>query len=193
MDSHGTANYGCPQAVKKAVRRQTCLHVRVVCGEFVREPIAIVLYLVLLLLILVPLAELVLLIKLAGVVGIFATIGIVICTGLAGVLTARVQGWLVWQKIQLDLRHGVLPADGLIEAIVLLGAGLLLLTPGLLTDAAGALLLIPAARRAVRAWIRRKFREMIERGQTEIVFFREGPTIMARTIDDDHRPDDKRS
>ncbi|KPL11801.1 hypothetical protein AMJ85_02935 [candidate division BRC1 bacterium SM23_51] len=129
----------------------------------------------LILFIVLPLAELFILVKLAQATSFLFTVAVVVCTGLIGVLTARVQGWLVWQKIQLDLRHGILPANGLIEAIILLAAGLLLITPGLLTDAAGFVLLVPDVRRALREWIKRKFAEMIERGHTEIRFFRAGP------------------
>lgn len=129
----------------------------------------------LILFIVLPLVELFVLVKLAQATSFLFTVAVVVCTGVVGVLTARVQGWLVWQKIQLDLRHGILPADGLIEAVILLAAGLLLITPGLLTDAVGIVLLVPGARRAVREWIKRKVGEMIERGQSEIHFFRAGP------------------
>lgn len=129
----------------------------------------------LILFIVVPLVELLILVKLAQATSFLFTVLVVVATGVVGVMTARVQGWLVWQKIQLDIRNGILPTDGLIEGMVLLAAGLLLITPGLLTDAVGMALLVPAVRRSVREWVKNKFREMLESGQTEIYFFRAGP------------------
>jgi len=129
----------------------------------------------LILFIVLPFVELFLLVKIAQATSFLFTVALVVVTGLVGAMTARVQGWLVWQKIRIELSHGVLPADGLIEGILLLAAGLLLITPGLITDAVGLALLIPAVRRAVRDWIKRKLREMIEQGRTEIYFFHGGP------------------
>lgn len=119
--------------------------------------------------------EVLLLARLAQWITFWPTLGVVVVTGLIGVLSARVQGWLVWQKIQLDLHHGTLPADGLIDGILLLAAGLLLFTPGLLTDAAGFVLLVPSVRESLREWLKRKFREMIERGQTTVFIIRQDP------------------
>jgi len=123
--------------------------------------------LILLLIVVLP-VDLFLLVELARLTSLWVTVGLVVLTALVGLLAARVQGWLVWQKIRLDLHHGVLPADGLLEAILLLAAGVLLLTPGLLTDGIGLVLLIRGPRRAVREWIKSRLKEAIERGETVV-------------------------
>jgi UPF0716 protein FxsA len=104
----------------------------------------------LLLFTLVPLIELFLLVKLGTVIGIGATVLIVICTGVLGAGLARWQGLGVLRRLTEDMNHGRLPADALIDGLLILIAGAVLLTPGLITDAFGFLLLVPRGRAVVR-------------------------------------------
>jgi UPF0716 protein FxsA len=110
----------------------------------------------LLLFTLVPLVEVVLLIKLADRIDWLPTIALVIVTGIVGAALARREGFRLLQKIQADLAAGTMPADGMIDAMLVLAAGILLVTPGVITDAAGLILLMPPARafvrRGARAW-----------------------------------------
>ena len=87
----------------------------------------------------VPLVELFLLVKLGTVIGIGATILIVICTGVLGAWLARWQGLGVLRRLTEDVNQGRLPADALIDGLLILIAGAVLLTPGLITDALGFL------------------------------------------------------
>jgi UPF0716 protein FxsA len=98
----------------------------------------------------VPLVELFLLVKLGTVIGVGPTVLIVLLTGFLGALLARWQGLGVLRRLSEDLGEGRLPADALIDGLLILIAGAVLLTPGLLTDALGFFLLMPAGRRAVR-------------------------------------------
>ena len=104
----------------------------------------------LLLFTIVPLVELFLLVKLGTVIGIGATVLIVICTGVLGAWLARWQGLGVLRRLSEDLAKGRLPADALIDGLLILIAGAVLLTPGLITDALGFLLLVPQGRAVVR-------------------------------------------
>ena len=116
----------------------------------------------LLLFTLVPLAELYLLVKLGTVVGVAPTVALVVLTGILGAWLARVQGLSVLQRLGADLAEGQLPTDALIDGLLILVAGAVLLTPGLLTDALGFSLLVPQGRAAVRkvvgAWFARRFK-----------------------------------
>lgn len=142
----------------------------------------------LLLFVVMPLTELFLLVKLAQATSFPTTVAIVLATGVIGVFTARVQGWLVWQKIQLDLRHARVPADGLIEGVALLIAGALLITPGLITDTIGFLLLIPPLRKLLRESIKDRFRRALARGEGRVFVFRSGSIDPDRgAVDVDHR------
>ena len=111
--------------------------------------------------ILVPLVELYLLIQVGSIVGVEVTIGIVVVTGLVGAWLARFQGLKVLHEIRASLSVGEMPADALIDGLLILVAGAVLLTPGLLTDALGFGLLIPRGRRIVRSLVRRRLPSQI--------------------------------
>ncbi|MCA8982206.1 MAG: FxsA family protein [Planctomycetaceae bacterium] len=100
----------------------------------------------LLLFTLVPFIELVLLLKLSEWHGWPTTILLVLVTGVLGTVLARLQGFQVWYKIQNELSQGRPPTDALVEGMLILFAGALLITPGILTDLFGFLLLWPAFR-----------------------------------------------
>ena len=107
----------------------------------------------------VPLIELFLLVKLGTMIGIGATVLIVICTGILGAWLARWQGLGVLR----------LPADALIDGLLILIAGAVLLTPGLITDAFGFLLLVPQGRAVVRRLTRARFETRTVNGDPDII------------------------
>ena len=98
----------------------------------------------------VPLIELFLLVKLGTMIGVGPTVLIVLLTGFLGALLARWQGLGVLRRLSEDMAGGRLPTDALIDGLLILIAGAVLLTPGLITDAFGFLLLIPQGRALVR-------------------------------------------
>ena len=104
----------------------------------------------LLLFTIVPLIELYLLIKIGGVIGVVPTIAIVVGTGVLGAWLARWQGLAVLRRISDEMAAGRLPTDALIDGLLILVAAAVLLTPGLLTDSLGFVLLVPASRALVR-------------------------------------------
>lgn len=105
-----------------------------------------------------PWIELILLFKLADAIGGFETLGVVILTGVIGASLARWQGFRTIMRIRHELNQGSLPADAMLDGLFILCAGLLLITPGLLTDAIGFSLLAPPA----RTWIKRKAKTYIK-------------------------------
>lgn len=119
---------------------------------------------------LVPIVELYILIKISELVGIWTTVIIVLATGLLGVLLARAQGFLVLADIVNTLRRGELPGNELFSGVLVLLGAAFLLTPGLLTDTAGFLMLIPASRGIIRRLLLRKLKKALDEGK--LPFFR---------------------
>ncbi len=114
----------------------------------------------------IPLLELAVLVQLGKAFGLWSTLAIIILAGIAGAALARWQGMRVLMRIQQELAAGRLPAVELLDGLLILIAGIMLLTPGFLTDVCGLLLLLPGIRHVVRAWLKAKLWRMLQRGQT---------------------------
>jgi UPF0716 protein FxsA len=113
----------------------------------------------------VPLIELYLLIQVGKYLGAFPTIAVVFITGIVGGLLARSQGLNIYRQIRMDLQNGIIPTDSLLDGLFILIAGALLITPGLITDIVGFLVMIPGFRRWLKKRLREKFRQKFEAGQ----------------------------
>jgi len=111
---------------------------------------------------LVPVIELYLLISLGSVIGTLPTVGLVLATGFAGAWLARREGARVLREWQGAVNRGELPREGLTSSLLVLVGGVLLITPGVLTDVAGFLLLIPPTRRAIAAAITRRVQQSLD-------------------------------
>ncbi len=107
-----------------------------------------------------PIVELYLLIKIGVLIGAFNTIMLVALTGIAGALLARSQGLAILNKINSDLESGSMPAESLIDGLLVLVGGLLLITPGIITDIIGFIFVIPHTRGMVKKYIKNKLRTM---------------------------------
>jgi len=116
------------------------------------------LFRLLLLFTLVPLAELTILLWLADWTGMWLTLGLILVTGVVGAALARWQGWHTVWRIRSDLQEGRVPTDSLLDGVMILIAGAVLITPGVLTDILGFLLLIPWFRRFAKRALARRFR-----------------------------------
>ncbi|MCA9040570.1 MAG: FxsA family protein [Planctomycetaceae bacterium] len=99
---------------------------------------------------LIPLIELYLLFQLGSATSPLIAIAVVILTGIIGAALARHQGANVLRRIQQELGAGKMPADSLTDGVMILVAGVLLITPGMLTDAFGFSLLIPPIRKVMK-------------------------------------------
>jgi len=117
---------------------------------------------------LVPLIELFLLIKVGEIVGAGNTILIVVVTGILGAWLAKNQGLAVAAQLQARVNRGEVPGRQLLDGVFVLMGGLLLLTPGIITDLLGLSLLLPPTRAIYRALalrlIRQRFSHMVGRG-----------------------------
>ncbi|MCH2280551.1 MAG: membrane protein FxsA [SAR324 cluster bacterium] len=104
----------------------------------------------------IPIIEIYLLIEIGSMFGALTAVTLVILTGFLGAFLARMQGLQTLYRIQESLREGRMPSGELLDALLIVIAGLVLLTPGFLTDSAGFLLLIPATRNSIKYWLRRQ-------------------------------------
>ena len=111
----------------------------------------------LLLFLLVPLAEIWLLIEVGGWIGALPTVALVVLTAVIGAALARFQGLATLQRLQAAMARGEAPAVEMLEGVLLLVGALLLLTPGFLTDGIGFACLLPFTRRALARWGLRRF------------------------------------
>lgn len=104
----------------------------------------------------IPLAELALLIEVGQRIGVLATVFLVILTGFAGAYLTKMQGFSILFQIRGQLQRGEFPGDSLIEGGLILAGGLTLLTPGLITDTLGFLCLLPPTRFYFRELIKKE-------------------------------------
>ncbi len=125
----------------------------------------------LLLFTIVPAVELTILIKVGGHIGVGNTLLLIVATGVAGAYLARMQGFLVLNKIQQDMNKGLLPNEELLDGLMILVGGIVLLTPGFVTDAIGFVLLIPLTRALIKRLLKSHFEKMIKNGQSLNVDF----------------------
>jgi UPF0716 protein FxsA len=101
---------------------------------------------------LIPAIEMLLLLELAERLGAVETVVLILLTGSLGASLAKREGLGVLRQLQEDAARGIPPADRLVEGVLVLIGGVLLITPGVLTDALGVALLIgPVRRPAARA------------------------------------------
>jgi len=96
--------------------------------------------------IILPIIEISIFIQVGGFVGTFNTILIIFLTAAVGVYFVRQQGFRTFQKIAVELQNQQIPVQGMFDGLVILISGILLVTPGFLTDIIGFLGLIPQTR-----------------------------------------------
>ena len=113
----------------------------------------------------VPIIELAILIKIGQLLGLGYTLGLVIFTGILGAYLARWQGFVTLHKIQEDVSNGKMPADRLLDGVLILCSGILLLTPGIITDLIGFIGLTPFSRNLVKRWLKRKIKDALSQGK----------------------------
>ena len=120
---------------------------------------------------LIPFSELYLLIKIGYYLGAFNTILVVIVTGLLGAYLAKIQGIKTMMRVRESMNRGELPAEEMLDALLIFVAGIVLLTPGFITDLAGLTILIPNTRSLFKQWLRKKFDQWISENKTNIMIF----------------------
>jgi UPF0716 protein FxsA len=117
----------------------------------------------------VPALELYLLIAIGERIGAPSTIAMLIATGVLGAGLARAEGTRVLRAWQESLAAGTVPADGVVSSVLVLLGGALLISPGVITDVAGLLLLVPYTRRLIARLVVARVQRAIERGAIRVV------------------------
>ncbi|KUO52241.1 MAG: hypothetical protein APF76_04170 [Desulfitibacter sp. BRH_c19] len=117
----------------------------------------------------VPLIELALLLKIGQLIGIGYTILIIVLTGFVGVLLAKQQGFIVVKQLQNSLSYGQMPGDAILDGIFIFAGGLVLLTPGLITDIFGFLCLLPGSRRFFKDYLKNLLKHYLATGHVRII------------------------
>lgn len=111
-----------------------------------------------------PIVEIGLLFRLWEAIGLGPTLLIALGTGVLGASLARYQGLMTLGRISRQLAAGEPPADALVDGAMILVAGAVLITPGVLTDAFGFALLLPPVRAGLKPLLRAAFRRRLQRG-----------------------------
>jgi UPF0716 protein FxsA len=119
--------------------------------------------LLLLLIIIVPAAEIGVLLASGQIIGFWPTVILIILSGVLGSYLAKKQGLATFYQLQRQLQTGQLPGDALLDGVCILVGGTFLLTPGFLSDLLGLLLLLPVTRvffkKLIKNWIQTKIRK----------------------------------
>jgi len=118
-----------------------------------------------------PITELALLLEIGEVIGGIETLAIVVLTGVIGASLARWQGLSVLLQFQRDMSQGKMPAPLLLDGLMIIISGALLITPGLITDTVGFLLLVPAFRAFVKLRIRRYIESRMQAGAINVTYW----------------------
>jgi len=124
----------------------------------------------LILFVIIPVTELYILIEVGKRIGSLTTISIIIFTGILGAYLVKNQGFMILKKIQNDLNDGIMPGDSLIQGAIILTGGILLLTPGFVTDTVGFIFLIPVSRNVIKKYLLKWLKGKIEKSN---VYYKE--------------------
>jgi UPF0716 protein FxsA len=112
--------------------------------------------LLVLLFILVPIAELYVILQVGHALGVFNTLALLVLISAAGAWLMKREGLSTLRRAQQQLDAGVVPGRELVDGALIVLGGALMLAPGFITDIAGILLLLPPVRSALRALVRRR-------------------------------------
>lgn len=106
--------------------------------------------------------ELTVLVEVADRIGVLETLLLLAVTTVGGVWVVKHEGLGIARRVQQQVQRGEVPAAGVVDGLLLLVAGLLLVVPGFVTDAAALLLLVPFVRRPLRDLVLRRLRSRLQ-------------------------------
>ena len=118
----------------------------------------------------VPIVELYILIKIGNVLGPLNTVLLLIGTALLGAFLVRLEGLRTFSRMTSNLSQGIVPGEELVDGLLIFGAGVLLITPGIFTDVLALFLLVPFSRTLIKRWLRRRFDRMVSSGRARLHF-----------------------
>jgi UPF0716 protein FxsA len=124
---------------------------------------------ILLLLIIIPACEIGVLLFFGNLIGVWATIAIIILTGILGAYLAKRQGLETIRRAQMDMQYGRVPGEAIMDGVCILVGGVLLLTPGFITDATGFLMLFPQTRVLFKGLLKKGLKKWFDNGNITII------------------------
>ena len=130
------------------------------------------LFALILLFVIGPIAEIYVLLAAGGTFGVWPVIAACIATAILGGVILRLQGLAALQSAQRDLNDGKAPVEAVADGVFLIIAAPFLMTPGFLTDAVGFSLLIPPVRRWIARTVLKRLKHSVETGQTRVTIRR---------------------
>ena len=104
---------------------------------------------------LIPVIELAILIKVGSHIGVGYTLLLVIGTAIVGAYLVRLEGFNIMGRFQRNVNEGIFPTEEIFDGAMVLVSGALLLTPGLLTDITGFLLVFPPSRGVIKGYLKK--------------------------------------
>ena len=122
----------------------------------------------LLLFTLVPIVELAVLIEIGQHLGILPTVALVLATGALGAALARREGIQAFHRLRDSIGQGSFPGEAILDGVLILGGGLLLLTPGILTDLLGFAALVPGTRYFIKYYLKTAIERRIRSGSIQV-------------------------
>jgi UPF0716 protein FxsA len=114
-----------------------------------------------LLLIVVPIAELYVIIQVGHMLGVVNTLALLVLISFTGAWLMKREGLSTWRRAERQVDAGVVPGKELVDGALIVLAGALLVAPGFITDALGLLLLLPPVRAGVRSFSRRRLQRRV--------------------------------
>jgi UPF0716 protein FxsA len=136
----------------------------------------------------VPVVELMLLIRMGQWLGFWPTVAFVVLTGWVGATLARVEGLRVLARFQQELAMGRIPGQAILDGAAVLMGGAFLLAPGVLTDLTGLALLFPPTRRIIQRWVRKRLEKGIMSGSIRVMTMTPGAPPRRRSTGDELDP-----
>ncbi|MGG4265616.1 FxsA family protein [Peribacillus simplex] len=123
----------------------------------------------LLFIIAMPVIEIIVLLLSGNMIGFWPTLFLIVATGLIGVYLAKRQGMETWKRAQEQIRYGMMPGNEIIDGICIFIGALLLLSPGLISDIMGLLLVFPPTRNLLKPVVIRFIMNRMNKGKVTII------------------------
>ncbi|AMM94174.1 FxsA family protein [Peribacillus simplex] len=123
----------------------------------------------LLFIIAMPVIEIIVLLLSGNLIGFWPTLFLIVATGLIGAYLAKRQGMETWKRAQEQIRYGMMPGNEIIDGICIFIGAALLLSPGLISDIMGLLLVFPPTRNLLKPIVIRFIMNRMNKGKVTII------------------------
>lgn len=116
-----------------------------------------------------PVVEIIVLLLSGNLIGFWPTLFLIVATGSIGAYLAKRQGMETWKKAQEQIRYGMMPGNEIIDGICIFIGAALLLSPGLISDIMGLILVFPPTRNLLKPIVIRFIMNRMNKGKVTII------------------------